>query len=148
MTNATVAGRVAVAFDDTTLAAIRRHGAAAFPAECCGALVERSGRIVEAFALDNTTDGQPSHRFRIGPDDYRRVEAYVRDVGGRLAGFYHSHPDAPARPSTYDLEHAWPNLFYAIVSVTGGVPGEITVWRLRDDRSTFDQGELQCHTGS
>ncbi|MEX2273935.1 MAG: Mov34/MPN/PAD-1 family protein, partial [Vicinamibacterales bacterium] len=61
---------------------------------------------------------------------------------GTLAGFYHSHPDHPARPSAHDLEQAWPNLTYLIIAVRAGVPDEITSWRLRDDRSGFDQGEL------
>ena len=30
---------------------IRRHGAETYPDECCGALIERDGRIVEAFRL-------------------------------------------------------------------------------------------------
>ena len=130
------------------LEAIRQHGAADFPDECCGALDRRSdGTIVEAFPLPNTTGGGAARRFRIGPDDYRLAEARARERGGTLAGFYHSHPEHPARPSAYDLEHAWPNLSYVIVSVSDGTPGDITVWRLRDDRSGFDEGELKWHTG-
>jgi proteasome lid subunit RPN8/RPN11 len=137
-----------VEFTNACLNSIRRHGAAAFPHECCGALIAKHGGIVEALPLENTTDEAATHRFRVGPDDYRRAEAYARAIGGQLAGFYHSHPNAPARPSPYDLEHAWPNLIYAIVSVTADGPEEMAVWKLRDDRSRFDRGELQCHTGS
>ena len=59
-----------------------------------------------------------------------------------LLGFYHSHPDHPARPSQYDLDHAWPFFSYVIVSVCGGVPEDMTSWRLKDDRSAFDQEDL------
>ena len=79
---------------------------------------------------------------RIGPSDYRQAEARASERRGTLAGFYHSHPDHPARPSQHDLEHAWPNLIYVIVSVNAGSAGDITAWRLRDDRSAFDQGDL------
>ena len=127
--------------------AIRTHGAADFPDECCGALIAVDGIIVEAHPLKNTTSGGAARRFRIGPDGYRAAEARARKAGGTLAGFYHSHPNEPARPSPYDLEHAWPNLTYVIISVNGGVPGAITVWHLRDDRSGFDEGELTWHTG-
>ena len=127
--------------------AIRRHASAEYPYECCGALIDVNGVIVEAFALQNTTGGGAARRFRIGPEGYRQSEARARERGGKLAGFYHSHPNEPSRPSAYDLEHAWPNLTYVIISVNGGTPGDITGWHLRDDRSGFDQGELKWHTG-
>jgi proteasome lid subunit RPN8/RPN11 len=127
---------------------IRTHGSAEFPYECCGALIDVNGTIVEALPLKNTTGGGAARRFRIGPEGYREAEARARDYGGTLAGFYHSHPNEPARPSQYDLDHAWPNLTYVIISVNAGTPGDITVWHLRDDRSGFDQGELKWHTGS
>jgi proteasome lid subunit RPN8/RPN11 len=128
--------------------AIRRHGAETFPYECCGALIEVGGVIVEAFRLANTTSSGAARRFRIGPGDYRSAEARATERAGTLAGFYHSHPNEPARPSQYDLDHAWPNLTYVIISVNAAVPGAITSWLLRDDRSAFDQGELRWHTGS
>jgi proteasome lid subunit RPN8/RPN11 len=127
---------------------IRRHAAAAFPEECCGALIERDGTIVVALALENTTQEGAARRFRIGPDGYRKADVFARAAGGNLAGFYHSHPDEPARPSQYDLLHAWPNLAYLILSVNAGLPGDVTIWHLRDDRSRFDEGELQWHTRS
>lgn len=133
---------------EQALESIRQHGAADFPYECCGALVELNGTIVEAFPLRNTTGGGAARRFRIGPDGYRQAEARARERGGTLAGFYHSHPNEPARPSAYDLEHAWPNFSYVIISVRDGTPGDITVWHLRDDRSGFDEGELKWHIGS
>ena len=132
---------------ESAVEAIRRHGAADFPYECCGALIAVNGSIVEAFPLKNTTGGGAARRFRIGPDGYRDAEARAAKRGGTLAGFYHSHPNEPARPSQYDLDHAWPNLTYVIVSVNGGTPGDITAWHLRDDRSGFDEGELKWHTG-
>ena len=127
---------------------IRRHASEDFPDECCGALIEVGGEIVEAHPLRNTTSGGAARRFRIGPDGYREAEAAARQRNGVLAGFYHSHPNEPARPSQYDLDHAWPNFIYVIISVNAGVPGNVTVWRLRDDRSGFDEGELKWHTGS
>ena len=124
-------------------AEIERHGGEAYPYECCGALLARDGRIVEAFRLPNSTAAGARRRFRIGPADYLAAEARARDIDGTLAGFYHSHPDHPARPSQHDLEQAWPHLTYAIVSVTSGKPGELTAWRLRSDRSSFDPTTLR-----
>lgn len=129
-------------FPAPVLDEIRAHGEETYPDECCGALIAVSGAIVEAFRLPNTTSAGARRRFTIGPSDYRQAEARASERGGTLAGFYHSHPDHPARPSQHDLEQAWPNLIYVIVSVSAGSAGDITAWHLRDDRSTFDQGEL------
>ena len=133
--------------EEKAVQAIRQHASAEFPYECCGALIETGGKVVEAFAMKNTTGGGAARRFRIGPDGYRAAEARATERGGQLVGFYHSHPNELARPSAYDLAHAWPNLTYVIISVNGGAPGDITVWHLRDDRTGFDQGELEWHTG-
>jgi proteasome lid subunit RPN8/RPN11 len=123
-------------------AAIRSHGAETYPNECCGALIGRDGIVSETLALPNMTDEGPRTRFRVTPEDYREAERRASELGGELLGFYHSHPDHPARPSQYDLDHAWPFFSYVIVSVRGGVSGDMTSWRLREDRSAFDQEEL------
>ena len=130
------------------LEAIRAHGVETFPDECCGALIEVDGVVVDAFKLPNTTSAGAARRFKIGPGDYRASEARASELKGTLAGFYHSHPNHPARPSAYDLEQAWPNFSYVIISVNAAVPGDITCWHLKDDRSAFEQGELICPTES
>jgi proteasome lid subunit RPN8/RPN11 len=130
------------------LEAIRGHGVQTFPDECCGALIDVGGVIVDAFALPNTTTSGAARRFQIGPRDYRASEARATELRGALAGFYHSHPNHPARPSQHDLEQAWPNFSYVIISVNAAVPGDITCWHLKDDRSAFEQGELICPTES
>jgi proteasome lid subunit RPN8/RPN11 len=83
-----------------------------------------------------------NRRFLIGPDAYKAAEARAAETGFTLVGFYHSHPDHPAVPSTFDLDHAWPNLCYLIVSVREGRAGDARAWRLRDDRSAFDEEPL------
>jgi proteasome lid subunit RPN8/RPN11 len=123
-------------------AAIRAHGAETYPNECCGALIGRGGIISSTFALPNTTEEGPRRRFLVRPQDYRAAERRASELGAELLGFYHSHPDHPARPSQYDLDHAWPVFSYVIVSVRDGVSQDMTSWRLREDRSVFDQEDL------
>jgi proteasome lid subunit RPN8/RPN11 len=119
--------------------AIRAHAREAYPHECCGALIGREGGVQAAFALPNTTEEGPRRRFLVRPDDYRAAERHAQTLGLDLLGFYHSHPDHPARPSQYDLDHAWPFFSYIIVSATAEGTGALTSWRLRDDRSAFDE---------
>ena len=122
--------------------AIRRHGEEAYPHECCGALVGRNDSAAAVVALPNTTEEGPRRRFLVRPSDYRLAEQRAGELGAELLGFYHSHPDHPARPSQYDLDHAWPNFAYVIVSVAAGAAADMTVWWLKDDRTTFEKGDL------
>jgi proteasome lid subunit RPN8/RPN11 len=133
---------MAVALHASVVDAIRDHGRDTYPNECCGALIGRNGTVSESFALPNTTEEGPRRRFLVRPMDYQQAEARAAKRGGELLGFYHSHPDHPARPSQYDLDHAWPFFSYVIVSVRNGEPRELRSWRLREDRSQFDEEEV------
>jgi proteasome lid subunit RPN8/RPN11 len=123
-------------------AAIRIHGQETYPHECCGALVGRDGFVTAIVALPNTTDEGPRRRFMVRPSDYQLAERRATELGGELLGFYHSHPDHPARPSQYDLDHAWPTFAYIIVAVADGAATDMTVWYLQEDRSRFEEGSL------
>ncbi len=122
---------------------IRAHGGETYPHECCGALLGRAdgdGRkqVEELHALVNRREDSPRNRFLVTPEDYRAAEKAARARGLEIVGWYHSHPDHPARPSEFDREHAWPTYSYVIVAVADRQPGEIASWTLRDDRSQFD----------
>jgi len=122
--------------------AIRAHGTETYPNECCGALYGRDGVVIATYALANTTEEGPRRRFLVRPQDYRDAEKRATELKVDLLGFYHSHPDHPARPSQYDLDHAWPFFSYIIVAVRAGTPEDMTSWRLREDRSAFDEESL------
>jgi proteasome lid subunit RPN8/RPN11 len=147
--------------DETTLGIsghlaekIRAHGAETYPHECCGALLGRDssgmgrtdpeaeestpGReILALFPLVNRRDDSPRNRFSVTSEDVLAAEKNAREHGLEVVGWYHSHPDHPARPSEYDRDHAWPWYSYVIVSVEDGTPQEMTSWRLNDDRREF-----------
>jgi proteasome lid subunit RPN8/RPN11 len=123
-------------------AAIRIHGQETYPHECCGALIGRDGFVTAVVALPNTTEEGPRRRFLVRPSDYQLSERRATELGGELLGFYHSHPDHPARPSQYDLDHAWPTFAYIIVAVADGAAADMSVWYLQEDRSRFEEGSL------
>jgi proteasome lid subunit RPN8/RPN11 len=124
--------------------AIARHGEATFPDECCGAMlgrVEGGQRVVERLLeIENQWDeGERRRRFLITPQQYLRLEREADRAGQALIGFYHSHPNAPARPSEFDREHALPWHTYVIASVLDGRYDTLTAWQLKDDRSGYDE---------
>ncbi len=93
--------------------------------------------IRQLFPLVNRRDDSPRNRFSVTAEDVLAAEKAARELGLEVVGWYHSHPDHPARPSEYDRDHAWPWYSYIIVSVQSGAPQDMTSWRLNDDRAEF-----------
>ena len=117
---------------------IRRHGCDGLP----GGVLRRAGgprrrrgeggRAARRPALNRRTDDP--HRYLIAPDDLRRLERDVRAAGQDIVGYYHSHPDHPARPSAFDTDHAWPWYSYLIVRMDRGRSADLASWVLDDER--------------
>jgi proteasome lid subunit RPN8/RPN11 len=129
-------------------AAIEKHGEETFPNECCGFILGKLNgadrSAVELMRAANDREGEAQHnRFLITPEAYMRGEKAARAKKLDIVGFYHSHPNAPARPSQYDLDHAWPVYSYVIVSIRDKVAADITSWKLKDDRSAFDAEDIR-----
>lgn len=120
-------------------AAIEQHGRDTYPHECCGALLGDADTVLAIHPLPNVTIEGPRRRFRIDDKDYLTAEGQASAAGLALLGFYHSHPDHPAVPSQYDLDHAWPTFVYPIVSVMAGEAVALRAWMLRADRAAFDE---------
>ena len=128
-------------------AKIQAHGMETYPHECCGAILGRDvdGRreVLGLLALANRRDDSPRNRFEVTPGDVQLAEKTAAEKKLELIGWYHSHPDASARPSEFDREHAWPWYSYIIVSVQSGQPRDMNSWRLRDDRSAYDPEAIE-----
>ena len=126
---------------------VHTHLCRAYPEEGCGVLVGQDHgerRMVERVVpLDNRGEAERNRRYLIAPEQLLVVEREAREAGLDVLGFYHSHPDHPARPSAFDLEHAWPYYSYLIVSVAGGRAVDATSWRLVADRSRFEPERIE-----
>jgi len=127
---------------------IRREGEKAYPSECCGILlgeVDESGnrrlRQIEPI-INSQEESEQYHRFLITPQDMLKAELKARSLRLDVLGFYHSHPDCPAKPSDYDREHALPFYSYVITSVDKGVSQDFTSWELSEDRESFNSEKI------
>ena len=103
----------------------------------------RSREVTALFPLVNRRDDSPRNRFSVTSEDVRDAEKAAREKGIDVVGWYHSHPDHPAKPSQFDQDHAWPWYSYIIVSVANGRPENMTSWRLTDDRTQFTPENLE-----
>jgi proteasome lid subunit RPN8/RPN11 len=133
---------------------IREHGARGYPNEVCGALLGREvaaegngdaalREVTAVVPLENRRGDSPHNRFSVTAEDVLRAERAAAERRLELIGWYHSHPDHPARPSEFDREHAWPWYSYVILSVAQRQPGEMTSWRLTDDRSGYSAERIE-----
>jgi proteasome lid subunit RPN8/RPN11 len=122
------------------LETIRAEAARAYPHEGCGALLGPDpGRVEETRPLPNRDEDSPRTRFSVSPRDYMAVESAADERGVRLLGFWHSHPDHPARPSATDRRYAWEGLLTVVIAVESGTPRDITAWDVPGPEQPFRQ---------
>ena len=145
---------------------LEAHGERGYPEEICGFLIGTAQgdekTVTRLVPIENTWDDSGEaefaatgpadfatvgrrRRFKIPAEEYYREDKAARERGESVLGFYHTHPDHPARPSGYDLalaQEVFPGYSYVILSVRGGDPrgtaDEMTSWVLRDDYTGFD----------
>jgi proteasome lid subunit RPN8/RPN11 len=135
----------------TALEELRRHGEETYPYECCGVLLgsadgdQRSARMVARCG--NTRDDSPQNRYNIDPRELIRIQREARERGLDIVGFYHSHPDHPARWSPTDLEEAhWIGCSYVITSVERGRATQTNSFLLSGDteeNKRFEDEEIE-----
>jgi proteasome lid subunit RPN8/RPN11 len=130
---------------------VHSHLCRAYPEEGCGVLLghEREGtrEVVRVVPLDNLREDARSNRYLIAPEQLLAVDRSAREAGLEVLGFFHSHPDHPPEPSGFDREHAWPWYSYLIVAVERGRNAGQRAWRLREDRSAFDEEPIETPPG-
>ena len=128
---------------------IERHGEATYPHECGGMLIGNFAldgvkTVVELLPMENAMDDAEKHnRVLITPKDVLRAERHAREKKLDVIGYYHSHPDHPAIPSQFDLDHALPVWSYIIVSVKQGKAVDVRSWEMENDRSKFNEEEIK-----
>jgi proteasome lid subunit RPN8/RPN11 len=105
---------------------LRQHGEQTYPHECCGVLLGRfdddgTKTVSRVARCGNTRADSLHNRYSIDPRELIRIQREGRERGEDIVGFYHSHPDHPARWSSTDFAEAhWFGCSYVITSVEKG----------------------------
>jgi proteasome lid subunit RPN8/RPN11 len=138
---------------------IGKHGEETYPSECCGFLLGVSedgvNHVTDLFRAENewqnapgatTPDGRVEsreNRYLITPRQYLEAERSAASLGLAIVGYYHSHPDHPARPSGFDLDHScWPGQSYIIVSIEKGRAAALNSFT-KPDYDSFEPEEIR-----
>lgn len=135
---------------------IRRHGEESYPEECCGILIgvfDGDTRMVYAtLRCRNVTTDSPRNHYDIDPREVIRAQRDVRERGQEIVGFYHSHPDHPARHSPTDLAEAhWIGCSYVITAVENGQATKTNSFLLSgtlEEDKTFTREKLELITNA
>ena len=123
---------------------INKHVEQAYPEEGAGFLIGDGGEVKQILSLPNAREDEARHnRFLITPEDYLKAELTADKLGLSLIGVFHSHPDCPNVPSEYDREWAQPFFSYIITRVDEGKAVNSRSWRLLEDRSRYEEEEVQ-----
>jgi proteasome lid subunit RPN8/RPN11 len=130
---------------------LRRHGEETYPYECCGVLLgEIDGEGVKAVQAivrcENQHFDSLHNRYLIDPRELVRIQRQARAQAQDIIGFYHSHPDHPARWSQTDLAEAhWTGCSYVITSVMNGSAAETNSFNLGGENESkyFEEEEIR-----
>ena len=121
---------------------IRRHGEQTYPHECCGVLLgaingEGVKHVRAVVRCGNTRIDSPHNRYHIDPRELVSIQREARESELDIIGFYHSHPDHPARWSQTDLAEAhWIGCSYVITSVEQGQAAQTNSFALAGEEET------------
>src|SRR5580698_3122276 len=118
---------------------LRQHGEETYPHECCGVLLGRfeddgSKTVSHVARCGNMREDSSHNRYSIDPKELIRIQREGRERGEDIIGFYHSHPDHPARWSPTDLAEAhYPGCSFVITSVDKGLAAITNSFELTGD---------------
>ena len=130
------------------LAELRGDCERAYPHEACGVLLGTSTDIARdvlaVVPCGNERADSPHNRYQISPRELIAAQKQARTAGWEIVGFYHSHPDFPAKWSATDLAEAhWLGCSYVITAVAKGVAQETNSFVLtgggEDDKRFEDE---------
>lgn len=114
------------------MGALEEAARRAFPEEACGILLGEASSVTH-FQETRNVHPSPETHFEIDPQALIAAHRAAREGGAQILGYFHSHPNGPAKPSKTDQESAaGDGMLWAIWG-----EGELTLWR--DEPQGFRQ---------
>lgn len=90
--------------------------------EVCGLLGGQQQMLTSYYPVKNVAP-DTARRYLMDPAEQIAAMKYMRDRDETLSAIFHSHTDAPAQPSSTDMELAYyPDTTYLILSLQTSPP--------------------------
>lgn len=128
-------------------AVMRAHAEAAYPNECVGAMLGKTGpdgkTVGLAMPLENSAEGSQHAFYQLSNDSLLAADMAARQMGMDMLGIYHSHPDADAYFSETDLKHSCPWYSFVVLSVKSGEYDHSNSWLPDFEQTRAEPEELQ-----
>ena len=128
-------------------AVMRAHAEAAYPNECVGAMLGKTGAdgktVGLAMPLENSAQGSQQAFYQLSNDSLLAADMAARQMGMDMLGIYHSHPDADAYFSETDLKHSCPWYSFVVLSVKGGEYAHSNSWLTDLEQTRAEREALQ-----
>ncbi|MHB1907897.1 MAG: M67 family metallopeptidase [Nitrososphaerales archaeon] len=136
-----------IVLDQQMLEQMHLHAISTYPEECCGLILGKfdgaTKRVQRVKRMKNSFEPKERyHRYTIDPKEFLTAEKEADSFGEEIVGIYHSHPNAPPKPSEFDRNHAWPSLSYIVIEIREQKPLNTFSWILSEDRSEFVQEQI------
>jgi proteasome lid subunit RPN8/RPN11 len=132
-------------------ATIRRLAEVAYPHEGCGVLIGAyegdAVAVQEATSARNLWTQRLADRYDMDPADIQAADGRARARGLDVVGFWHSHPEHPARPSQFDSDRSWADYAYLIVNTGAGGSGDLNAFGRGDEGNGLQPIALRVEEG-
>lgn len=129
---------------------IRWEAERSYPNECCGILLGKtsgSQRVVTlTLTCENMSHDSSANRYTIDPGKVIAALKLAQSRSETIVGFYHSHPDQPAKYSANDMAEAhWFDCSYVITAVNRGRAAETNSFVLlgSEDEKRFAEEPIE-----
>lgn len=131
-----------IEINKSSIETFRKDSEKKYPFEACGILIgsnENPIKIIEALPAENINPEKRGDRYEVNPLDIINADRKARKNNCEIVGFYHSHPDTPPIPSQFDLQRAWKDYIYVIISISKGKLSNLKTFRLNENKNEFEE---------
>lgn len=101
------------------------HLERAYPEEGCGLIIgvlKEEYLVRKVYPMENVWENVAERKFRyaLSPKEWLKIEKEIERENLSILGIYHSHPNYPPYPSSFDLNTAWEGYVYLIIEIREG----------------------------
>ncbi|MQG19172.1 MAG: M67 family metallopeptidase [SAR202 cluster bacterium] len=122
---------------------IQEHAKFENPNECCGILGGKDNHITDVYQIDNVV-ASPT-RYLMDPEQQLKATKDLEDRGLEIIGFYHSHTNSEAYPSSTDvrlaIQSGWLDILYILISVKYS---EVKAFKIESTGEIIEEDVVIC----